>query len=153
MKLPPNTATTLIDGRECITGPAAAAVLRITNETLAAQRCKANSSGIDHPEYIKHAGRIYYPIAALEAYIQRTYGDCDLVPQRSRMDDREQGAEFLNARQLMARWQMGRTKFYELVKEPDFPKPLVIGSRKLYAIGDIVAYEAPKYETNGRAAA
>jgi len=153
MKLPPNTATTIIDGRECITGPAAAAVLRITNETLGALRCKANSSGIDHPEYIKHAGRIYYPIAELEAYIQRTYGGCDLVPQRSRMDDKGQDAEFLTARQLMARWQMGRTKFYELIKDPNFPRPLVIGSRKLYAIADIVAYEAPKYADKGREAA
>lgn len=149
MKTPKDAPTVTINGRKCLPSPEAAKLLGVVNETMAAMRCRAKSGQVEHPEYLTYGSRVYYPIDALQEHIDQVHDGRVATKERS-PEEVPEGAAFLTSRQLMTRWQIGRARFFQMNKNPDFPKPVKMGRGNRYPIAAVEAYE--KQMTNDAAA-
>lgn len=48
---------------------------------------------------------------------------------------------FLTANELMSRWRMKKTAFYENIQSGNIPDGVVIGRKKLWPVESVVEYE------------
>ncbi len=141
MNIPENIPTVTINGRKCLPSAEAAKLLGVVNETMAAMRCRAKSGQVEHPEYLTYGRLVYYPLDALQEHIDQIHGG--QLPTRDHSPEEvPEGAVFLTSRQLMTRWQIGRARFFQMNKSPDFPQPVKMGRGNRYPIEAVKAYEA-----------